>query len=109
MYCLKYGRHILRLTSYLRVKVKKFCDKSVQQEIIGEKQPKLPEPPDPDMCCMSGCVNCVYVKYAMELYDIVENGNEVALKMIEEHVKDESLKTFIKMQIKEKEELKNKK
>ncbi|RWS26022.1 hypothetical protein B4U80_01352 [Leptotrombidium deliense] len=65
-----------------------------------KKPTALPTPPDPDMCCGSGCPTCVWVRYAEELRTRFPNGSEMAMKTVDEEVDDESLKVFLKMQIK---------
>ena len=61
---------------------------------------KPPDPPPPELCCMSGCANCVWIEYAKELKEFSNIGEsnhtiEEALKKIE----DPSFRTFIKMEI----------
>ena len=59
-----------------------------------------PDPPPPELCCMSGCANCVWIEYAKELKAFYNPGEsngliDEALKKIE----DPSFRTFIKMEI----------
>ena len=63
---------------------------------------KAPDPPPPELCCMSGCANCVWIDYAKELREFSDEeavgSNQIineALKKIE----DPSFRTFIKMEI----------
>ena len=49
------------------------------QEIAGIVVP--PRPDEPDNCCMSGCVNCVWDRYREELEEWAEKAGEARMKM----------------------------
>lgn len=59
-----------------------------------------PSPPNPDMCCRSGCSNCVYLYYAQELEKYFRDGGKQTEKILNDLIKDETLKQFIKMELK---------
>ena len=61
---------------------------------------KPPDPPPPELCCMSGCANCVWIEYAKELERFSNTGQsnqtiDEALKKIE----DPSFRMFVTMEI----------
>ena len=64
----------------------------------------IPDAPS-NMCCMSGCANCVWLDYADEMMKYYETKGEkldlnVVLKEIEENIEDPMIKSFIKMELK---------
>lgn len=67
----------------------------VNDDDDGGASKKPPEPPD--NCCMTGCANCVWLKYADELTEYYKDGGVLADEAIDS-IKDPSLKAFLKMQ-----------
>jgi len=56
-------------------------------------------PPEiPTCCCRSGCANCVYIQYAEEVADYFKHNSTAAMKFIRS-IEDETLKTFLEMEI----------
>lgn len=79
----------------LQTFVENSCDKMISSDVIpGKGRP--PEPPVD--CCMSGCVNCVWIKYAEELKQYYSDGSDRALKEIDK-IENQSLKAFIKLEL----------
>lgn len=55
-----------------------------------------PEPPT--NCCMSGCSNCVWIKYVEELSDYYKDGGDMAKEAIEQ-IPDETIRAFLRMSL----------
>lgn len=65
----------------------------------GAFQGQPPEPPEPGICCMTGCANCVWIKHVEELKDFYQDkGKEAARKALEQ-IPDENLKAFLKIEL----------
>lgn len=58
-------------------------------------------PPPPTDCCMSGCANCIWVRYAEELAEIYKDGDRAAERVLEA-IEDPSLKIFLSLELREK-------
>ncbi|KAG5680139.1 hypothetical protein PVAND_009664 [Polypedilum vanderplanki] len=58
---------------------------------------ELPE--EPTNCCMSGCENCVWKQYALDLIHLYDHSNEEAKKKIMAKIKDPTLQVFINMEL----------
>ncbi|XP_046355033.1 uncharacterized protein LOC124134321 [Haliotis rufescens] len=65
------------------------------QGVIPGKGP----PPEPPIdCCMSGCVNCVWIAYAESLKDYYSDGGKSAREALEQ-IENPSLKMFVKLEM----------
>lgn len=59
-----------------------------------------PEPPDPSMCCGSGCANCVWTEYATELMRYHNDcPSHAILNEIDRVVSNIGLREFVKAEI----------
>lgn len=70
----------------------------IKEEAKGEekKLPILPPPPL-ELCCMSGCQNCVMIQHAEELIKMY--GDDSVARAALEEIPDEGLKAFFKMEL----------
>ncbi|KAJ4152507.1 hypothetical protein NW754_004303 [Fusarium falciforme] len=52
---------------------------------IDSRRPRAPKPEEPDNCCMSGCVNCVWDRFRdeMEEWSLKNNEAQAALQKVE--------------------------
>ena len=71
-----------------------------------ESSTSFPEAPS-NMCCMSGCANCVWLDYADDMIKAYsEKGKQleidVILQEIDEKINDPMIKSFIKLELKSK-------
>ena len=58
--------------------------------------------PPTNLCCMSGCANCVWIQHAEKLIKHYQNSEESRQKifnMIDKDIQDESLKAYLKFEI----------
>jgi hypothetical protein len=56
-------------------------------------------PSPPTTCCMSGCHNCVWIKYAHELSQIYQNSEKANQEVLNQ-IEDVNLKAFIQLELK---------
>ena len=68
-----------------------------QEASSGKTLPVPPAPPPLELCCMSGCQNCVMIQHAEEMLRIYDDDT-VARAAIEE-IPDENLKAFLKIEL----------
>ncbi|XP_041474648.1 uncharacterized protein LOC121423359 [Lytechinus variegatus] len=71
-------------------------EKTLHDDKSGRKEP--PVAPDPETCCESGCVNCVWIKYAEEVKDYYPDHQE-RLKEIVDSIEDYNVKMFVRMEL----------
>ena len=72
----------------------------------SDSSTSLPEAPS-NMCCMSGCANCVWLDYIDDMIKAYAKKGEkldlkVILQEIDDNVSDPMIKSFIKMELKTK-------
>ncbi|VDK44596.1 unnamed protein product [Anisakis simplex] len=63
----------------------------------------VPEPPDPLTCCGSGCPDCVWIQYGVQLMNYYsEKPIEEALRMIDDQIPDICMREFVKTELRAK-------
>lgn len=74
-------------------------DKSLANKVEATSQETndAPPPPLPDMCCMSGCPNCVWIEHAENLVNFYHDHE--AAKAAIDNIPDESLKAFLRIEL----------
>lgn len=69
-----------------------------QSDVDTEKKPPVTPPPPPlDLCCMSGCQNCVMIQHAEELLKLY--SDDTAARAAIEEIPDENLKAFLRIEL----------
>lgn len=48
---------------------------------------------------MSGCANCVYIKYAEEISSQLRDGTDIARDIIMNEVQDANMRSFLEMEL----------
>lgn len=57
-------------------------------------------PDIPTTCCMSACANCVWIEYANKLSEILGDGGEKSIEIINEKITDPNMKAFLITELK---------
>lgn len=64
---------------------------------VKSKKTVPPPPPPLELCCMSGCQNCVLLQHAEELLKFYEDDS--AARAAIDEIPDENLKAFLKIEL----------
>lgn len=93
-------KNVAPLDKDIEPMIKVVSNESVMTNSSPDIIPGKGPPPEPPIdCCMTGCVNCVWIQYAEELRDYyAADGNERA-KIEVEKIENPSLKAFIKLEL----------
>ncbi|XP_011310256.1 oxidoreductase-like domain-containing protein 1 [Fopius arisanus] len=65
-------------------------------DVVGQDGDDLKEPTN---CCMRGCANCVWIRYAEKLSKKLADSNADVQKIIIDKVKDPNMKAFLSMEL----------
>lgn len=77
------------------------------------EETEFPKAPELWACCGSGCQNCVWIEYAINVSNYIENLNlnkkvsaierkNLLNKIINENIDDANLKSFIQLELSQK-------
>lgn len=82
------------------------CSNSSTTSSDGEETSKrdLKEPPtlpSPDLCCKTGCSNCIFIQYTDELMDYCRSENKDPMEEVKKVTSDPNIRVMIDMLIKE--------
>lgn len=61
--------------------------------------PNIQIPSPPTNCCMSGCANCVWIKYAEEISSQLRGGSDIVREIIIKEVQDTNMRSFLEMEL----------
>lgn len=96
--CMKKNVITLSLGTHTNSVMNNCSDTGHSEEGTDNSEMSLPE--EPTTCCMSGCANCVWIKYAEEMSKIYADGGEKAREIILSKVTDPNTKAFLMMELK---------
>ncbi|XP_076230168.1 oxidoreductase-like domain-containing protein 1 [Nomia melanderi] len=74
------------------------CEKNTEKK-ENEDSSSIDDLSEPTNCCMSGCVNCVWIQYAEKLSATIEKSDTDLQKAIIEKVQDPNMKAFLTMEL----------
>ena len=72
-------------------------EKSLSDVDTEKKPPVTPPAPPLELCCMSGCQNCVMIQHAEELLKLYSDDR--AARAAIEEIPDENLKAFLRIEL----------
>jgi hypothetical protein len=93
-------------TSDTKLKKKKNLKKDSDIKSPSKKALSIIDIPEPTNCCMSGCVNCVWIEYAEKLSSILKHSPNDIQKIILEKVQDPNMRAFLISELKVRKTLK---
>lgn len=66
---------------------------------VDAKEGSIDDLAEPTNCCMSGCANCVWIKYAERLSNAIEKSDVDLQRTIFEKVQDPNMRAFLAMEL----------
>ncbi|XP_031563345.1 oxidoreductase-like domain-containing protein 1 [Actinia tenebrosa] len=94
-------------TSFRYTNIQRFCSSQVTTgnerskvltKLKGTPDGPPPSPPPRELCCMSGCQNCVWLQYMDEMIKYYKGNKDEAKKALDD-IPDESIKAFIRIEL----------
>ncbi|XP_076292989.1 oxidoreductase-like domain-containing protein 1 [Lasioglossum baleicum] len=74
-------------------------DEKTTEKKKAEESSSMDELTEPTNCCMSGCMNCVWIQYAEKLSAKLERSDVNLQNAIMEKVQDPNMRAFLSMEL----------
>ncbi|XP_076656437.1 oxidoreductase-like domain-containing protein 1 [Halictus rubicundus] len=79
--------------------VRETSDEKATKKKEAEEASSINEFTEPTNCCMSGCINCVWIQYAEKLSAKLKDSDVNIQKLILEKIEDPNMKAFLMMEL----------
>ncbi|XP_011875786.1 PREDICTED: uncharacterized protein LOC105566410 isoform X2 [Vollenhovia emeryi] len=73
--------------------------KDDEERVDRAREDSIDDLAEPTNCCMSGCANCVWIRYAERLSSAMERSDVDLQRTILEKVQDPNMRAFLAMEL----------